>query len=65
MYIQNRRNGSKFNGCSPLQNCNGLIRLKHAIAYYAFTQRYGQFMRIALAAPIVGRQLKLYIYRGL
>ena len=28
MYIQNRRDSSKFNGCSPLQNCNGLISLK-------------------------------------
>jgi len=39
MYIQNRRDSSKFNGCSPLQNCNGLIGLKSAIAYFAYTQR--------------------------
>lgn len=25
MYIQNRRDISKFNSCSPLQLCNGLI----------------------------------------
>ncbi len=43
MYIQNRRNSSKFNGYSPLQNCNGLIGLKPAIAYFAYTQRYRQF----------------------
>ena len=33
MYIQNRRDSSKFKGCSPLQFCNGLIVLKSAIAY--------------------------------
>src|SRR5690554_8224643 len=43
MYIQNRRNSSKFYGCSPLQNCNGLISLKPAIAYFAYTQRYGLY----------------------
>ena len=37
MYIQNRRNSCKFNGCSPLQNRNGLIGLKPAIAYLAYT----------------------------
>jgi len=42
MYIQNRRNSSKFNGCSPLLNCNGLIGLKPAIAYFAYTKRYQQ-----------------------
>ena len=36
MYIQNRRNSSKFKGCSPLQLCNGLISLKPAIAYFAY-----------------------------
>ena len=39
MYIQNRRNSSKFNGCSPLQLCNGLISLKPANAYFAYTKR--------------------------
>lgn len=42
MYIQNRRNSSKFKGCSPLQNRNGLIGLKPAIAYFAYTNRYQQ-----------------------
>ena len=42
MYIQNRRNSSKFNGCSPLQNRNGLISLKLAIAHFAYTKRYQQ-----------------------
>ena len=42
MYIQNRRDSSKFKGCSPLQNCNGLISLKPAIAYFAYTKRYRQ-----------------------
>ena len=41
-YIQNRRDSSKFKGCSPLQSCNGLISLKPAIAYFAYTQRYRQ-----------------------
>ncbi len=40
MYIQNRRDSTKFNGCSPLQHHNGLINLKPAIAYFAYTQRY-------------------------
>lgn len=40
MYIQNRRNSSKFKGCSPLQLLNGLIGLKPAIAYFAYTQRW-------------------------
>ena len=39
MYIQNRRNNSKFKGWNPLQNCNGLIGLKPAIAYFAYTHR--------------------------
>ena len=42
MYIQNRRDSSKFKGCSPLQNRNGLISLKPAIAYFAYTQRHMQ-----------------------
>ncbi len=40
MYIQNRRGSSKFNACSPLQNRIGLIGLKPAIAYFAYTKRY-------------------------
>jgi hypothetical protein len=40
MYIQNRRNSSKFNGCSSLQLHLGLISLKPAIAYFAYTNRY-------------------------
>jgi hypothetical protein len=39
MYIQNRRNSSKFNGCSSLQLHLGLISLKPAIAYFAYTKR--------------------------
>ncbi|RKD85087.1 hypothetical protein BC643_4606 [Mangrovibacterium diazotrophicum] len=41
MYIQNRRDSSNLKGCSPLQLLNGLIGLKPAIAYFAYTQRYG------------------------
>ncbi len=37
MYIQNRRDSSKFSGCSPLQNCHSLISSKPAIAYFAYT----------------------------
>ena len=40
MYIQNRRNSSKFKGCSPLQLFSSLIGLKPAIAYFAYTDRY-------------------------
>jgi hypothetical protein len=39
MYIQNRRDSSKFKGCSPLQLHLGLISLKSAIAYFAYTKR--------------------------
>ena len=42
MYIQNRRNNSKFNGCSPLQHFNSLISLKSAIAYFEYTKRCDQ-----------------------
>ncbi len=38
MYIQNRRNNSKLSGFSPLQLCNGLISLKPAIAYFAYSR---------------------------
>ncbi len=40
MYIQNRRDSSKFKGYSPFQNCNSLISLKYAIAYFAYTNRW-------------------------
>jgi len=40
MYIANRRESSKFNGCNPLQLHLGLIGLKHAIAYLPYTKRY-------------------------
>lgn len=40
MYMQNRRNSSKLNGCSPFQLLNGLISLKPAIAYFAYTKLY-------------------------
>ncbi len=39
MYIQNRRESSKFKVCSPLQHLNGLISWKPAIAYFAYTKR--------------------------
>jgi len=42
MYIANRRDSSKFKGCSPLQLHHGLIGLKHAIAYLPYTHRYTQ-----------------------
>jgi hypothetical protein len=42
MYIQNRRDGSKFKGCSPLQLLNGLTSIKPAIAYFAYTTTLGQ-----------------------
>ena len=43
MYIANRRNSSKFSGCSPLQIHLGLIGLKPAIAYLPYTHRCMQF----------------------
>ena len=42
MYIQNRRDSIKLKGCSPFQLLNGLIGLKPAIAYFAYTQRWAQ-----------------------
>ena len=51
MYIQNRRNSSKFKGCSPLQHRIGLISLKHAIAYFAYTHRW----RRIRSAPLLQR----------
>ncbi len=42
MYIANRRDSSKFKGCSPLQLCNGLIDLKPANGYYSYTNRCWQ-----------------------
>jgi len=58
MYIQNRRDSSKFNGCSPLQNRNGLISLESAIAYFAYTHRYGQLnkeTKLTKATDLIGR----------
>lgn len=42
MYIANRRDSCKFNGCSPLQLYLGLIDMKPAIAYLPYTYRYQQ-----------------------
>ncbi len=44
MYMQNRRDSSKFKGCSLLQLHHGLISLKPAIAYFTYTQRNGQLV---------------------
>lgn len=38
MYIQNRRNSSKFKGCNPLQLLNGLMSLKPATAHICIYQ---------------------------
>lgn len=43
MYIQNRRNSSKVKSYSPLQHGNILTSLKPALAYFAYTNRCGQF----------------------
>lgn len=43
MYIANRRDSSKLKGCSPLQFCNGLVRLKPAIVNFAYTYGYKPF----------------------
>ncbi len=42
MYMKNRRDSSKFNGCSPLQLLNGLINLNSEIAYFSYTNRWQQ-----------------------
>jgi hypothetical protein len=56
MYIQNRRNSSNFKGCSPLQLCNGLISLKPAIAYFAYTKRCAQLKNERNESQIHGRR---------
>ena len=45
MYIANRRDSSKFNGCSPLLLLNGLIGMKPAIAYLPYTYRCTQLAK--------------------
>jgi hypothetical protein len=40
MYIQNRRDISKFNGFSPLQLSCNLTGKCHAVGYYSYTNRY-------------------------
>ncbi len=57
MYIQNRRDCSKFNGCSPLQIRIGLISLKPAIAYFAYTYRYGQQQKMKKSDYVVLKNL--------
>jgi len=52
MYIANRRDSSKFNGCSPLQLHLGLIGLKPAIAYLPYTYR-NTFMKKTLLTIII------------
>jgi hypothetical protein len=42
MYIKNRRDGSKFKRCSPLQPQCHLIMKWYAIAYFSYTHRYTQ-----------------------
>lgn len=42
LYVQNRQDSSKFNGCSPLQLLRSLKVKCPAIAYFAYTHRYLQ-----------------------
>jgi hypothetical protein len=37
MYIQNRRDSSKFNGCSPHQLSSNLTGKCHTTGYYSYT----------------------------
>ena len=39
MYIKNRRDSSKFKGCSPFQLSYNLTEMKPAIGYYSYTYR--------------------------
>jgi len=43
MYIQNRRDSSKYKGSNPLQHHNGLKSLNPAIAHFAYTKLYRAF----------------------
>jgi len=52
MYIQNRRNSSNFKGCSPHQNYYGLISLKPAIAYFAYTDRCDAGFALVVQAAV-------------
>jgi hypothetical protein len=40
MFKNNNLDSSKFKGCRPLQLHRGLIVLKPAIAYFAYTNRW-------------------------
>jgi hypothetical protein len=40
MYIQNRRDGSKFKGCSPQQLSCKLTGKCNAVGYYSYSNRY-------------------------
>lgn len=42
MYKNNSRFSSKFRGCNPLRLSCNLIRMKPAIGYYSYTNRYAQ-----------------------
>lgn len=43
MYIANRRDRNKFNGCISLKLHYSLIGLRHAIAYFSYTNRCATF----------------------
>ncbi|HKK61925.1 MAG TPA: DUF1349 domain-containing protein [Bacteroidales bacterium] len=43
MYKNNSRDSSKFSGCSPLQLSCSLTGKCHAIGYYYYTTRGGEF----------------------
>ena len=53
MYMQNRRNSSKFKGCSPLQNPNGLIGLKPAIPYCRYTKPLATILKKQVPDKII------------
>lgn len=46
MDIKNRRNGSRLNGCSPLQLMCILIGDYHVIGYYFNTKCWGHFLMV-------------------
>ena len=65
MYIQNRRYSSKFKGFIPLQLLNGLVVLKPAIAYFAYTSRCNPLkQRLGVTVPL-STSLAKYLFEVL
>jgi len=61
MYIANRRDCIKFNGCSPFQLHLGLIGLKLSTAYLPYNQRYIASVKNDTADNLIHKDRKIKI----